>query len=86
MPAANVVRLTCNAVYSDGSPLLDNIQLITKASLQPMPLGPGSDNYQVVELRIAVPKAQAEELLDGISSGVAELYVEGMKTFLEQAS
>jgi hypothetical protein len=81
----HTIRISCNAAYSDGRYLFDGTLLIADTAIRPAP-GAAAGRYQIVDLHILVPKAKAEELLDGIRAGKVALDIEGMKTTLEQAA
>lgn len=85
MQDPHTIRMSCSAAYSDGSYLFDGTQLIADTAIRPAP-GAAAGRYQIIDLHILVPKAKAEELLDGIRAGKVALEVEGMKTVLEQAA
>lgn len=87
--STHVVTLSCHAEYSDGSFLFDGEDLVCDTKLQPFG---GIDaestivkEYQCVTIQIAVPRAQAEAFLEGLRTGKVELYIDSMKSLLEQS-
>jgi hypothetical protein len=54
--------------------------------LRPISVEAGARRFQMVDLRVAVPKDKAEEFLEGLRTGTAELYIEGMESRLAVAA
>jgi hypothetical protein len=82
MAAQEIVKVRCSAAYKDGTYLFgaeNEDELLLADSFIVNSKLPNSD-YKAVELRILVPCRKAEALVNGMRSGVLQLYVESMKS------
>ncbi len=75
MTATGKTRITISAHYQDGYFLLRDRVFLAETVLHNL----RSSAYSVLELRIVVPTAQAEALVEGMISGDAELLIQRMR-------
>lgn len=69
--AKHRTRLVVSAAGRSG-PVIRDTELLSDTRL----LDVGSEKYQVVELRIAIPTSKAETLFSALRSGDAELLIQ----------
>jgi hypothetical protein len=85
MNKPHVIKVSCAAAYKDGSLLFDDAELIADTLLKP-PTIESEGLYGIIELRLAVPSVKTEAMLNGLRSGLVSLYIEGMKSEVDQAA
>ncbi len=82
MTASGKTQITISANYQDGHFPLQERVFLAETVLHSLRTG----MYSLLELRIVVPTADAEALVEGIISGDAELLIQHMRPLSDTAS
>ena len=80
-----VIGINCNAVYSDGIVLMKDYPVVSEVKFSDLDVETELNTYKLIDIRLAVPFSKSEQLLNGLKTGVVELYVEGMTSEVELA-
>jgi hypothetical protein len=82
---SKVIKVGITAADTQGFPVLDGVSVMADISEQiprnqAIPAG-----FKFINLRFAVPHAQAEDFQSALNTGTAELVIEGVASGVERA-